>query len=100
MNYRDALMDAQKLDTAVLPYEHSDDSDTLKTLLNGSQMRQKANIGIFIGPEGGFEESEVTRAARAGIKSTTLGRRILRTETAGMALIAAIMLAVEADMEA
>lgn len=96
LSYSDALQDAQKLDTAVIPYEHSSDSHTLLTLLGGSQVRQNSSIGIFIGPEGGFEESEVIKAAQAGIKPVTLGKRILRTETAGMALIAAIMLSIEA----
>ena len=47
-------------------------------------------MGIFIGPEGGFEEDEVDGAIEAGAKPITLGRRILRTETAGMALISVL----------
>ena len=47
-----------------------------------------ASIGVFIGPEGGFEEEEVREAMEAGARPITLGRRILRTETAGMAVLA------------
>ena len=47
--------------------------------------------GIFIGPEGGFSEEEVALAQEKGIRSVSLGKRILRTETAGM-VTAAILL--------
>ena len=45
-------------------------------------------MGIFIGPEGGFEESELEEAVAAGAQAITLGKRILRTETAGLAVMA------------
>ena len=47
---------------------------------------------IFIGPEGGFSEEEVQFALDLGAKKATLGPRILRTETAPVAALAAIML--------
>ena len=53
------------------------------------------SVGIFIGPEGGFEEQEVEAALRSGAQSITLGRRILRTETAGMTVLSALMLLLE-----
>ena len=46
------------------------------------------SCAVLIGPEGGFEEEEVREAMEAGARSITLGRRILRTETAGMAVLA------------
>ena len=46
-----------------------------------------AQVGIFIGPEGGFDETEVTRASEKGFVPITLGRRILRTETAAMTVM-------------
>ncbi len=49
------------------------------------------HVGILIGPEGGFEPDEVERAARSGFSPVTLGPRILRTETAGMAVASIIM---------
>ena len=54
-------------------------------------MRGKRSIGIFIGPEGGFEEGEIELATEAGIQPMTLGRRILRTETAGLAILSVLM---------
>jgi 16S rRNA (uracil1498-N3)-methyltransferase len=52
-------------------------------------------MGIIIGPEGGFEGSEVELARINNIPSISLGRRILRTETAGLALLSMIMLYLE-----
>ena len=49
------------------------------------------NIAVFIGPEGGFDEAEVSKALDAGIVPITLGKRILRTETAGFTTIAWLM---------
>ena len=46
------------------------------------------DIAIFIGPEGGFEEREIEAALELGIQPITLGKRILRTETAGLAILA------------
>lgn len=57
------------------------------------------SIGIMIGPEGGFEEKEVERALNAGIQPISLGKRILRTETASLALLSAIMIQIEIDGE-
>ena len=50
---------------------------------------------MFIGPEGGFEKEEVEAAQRAGAESISLGRRILRTETAGLALLSVLMFRLE-----
>lgn len=52
-------------------------------------------IGILIGPEGGFEEKEVEQAAEQGWNPISLGRRILRTETAGMALLSILVYLLE-----
>ncbi len=49
------------------------------------------SLGIFIGPEGGFTEQEVDQAKAAGVVSVSLGRRILRAETAGVSVLAAVM---------
>ena len=48
-------------------------------------------MGIFIGPEGGFEEAEVEEARKAGFEPVSLGKRILRTETAGLAALSMVM---------
>ena len=52
-------------------------------------------MGIFIGPEGGFEETEIQQAMDAGARPITLGKRILRTETAGLAALSILMFQME-----
>ena len=53
------------------------------------------SVGIFIGPEGGFEVEEVEQAMAAGAKAITLGKRILRTETAGLTTLSVLMFHLE-----
>ena len=53
-------------------------------------VRPGMRIGVFIGPEGGFEEEEVALAIQSGIRPLTLGRRILRTETAGLYVLSVL----------
>ena len=48
-------------------------------------------IGVFIGPEGGFSEAEIQQAQQKGVLPVTLGKRILRTETAGMTTLALLL---------
>jgi 16S rRNA (uracil1498-N3)-methyltransferase len=60
-----------------------------------SEVKPGMRIAVFIGPEGGFEEEEVEYARAKGFTPITLGRRILRTETAGMALLSALMFQLE-----
>ena len=55
------------------------------------------SIGIFIGPEGGFEREEVEQAMEAGAQVITLGKRILRTETAGLTVLSILMFHLEAE---
>ena len=57
------------------------------------------SLGIFIGPEGGFEEAEVEAAVSKGAKPITLGRRILRTETAGLAVLSILMFQLEKESD-
>ena len=58
-------------------------------------LHDKKTVGIFIGPEGGFEEDEIALATKAGIHPITLGKRILRTETAGLCILSVIMFELE-----
>ena len=67
--------------------------DAVRSLI--AQAKPGMRIGILIGPEGGFELSEVEAAVEAGWKVLSLGRRILRTETAGMTVMANLMLQLE-----
>ncbi len=84
MDFSQALEYAQGLDVRLLPYECAQGIGRTRELLNNICPGQ--SIAIFIGPEGGFEESEVEKAQKAGFMTITLGKRILRTETAGMML--------------
>lgn len=64
-----------------------------RTLLAGIERGQ--SVGIFIGPEGGLEKEEVAAAMEAGTRPITLGKRILRTETAGLCILSVLMFQLE-----
>ena len=85
-SFREALEEAGKLDVCLIPYERAEHMAHTREVFGS--IAPGSSIGIFIGPEGGFEEEEVEYAIKAGAKAITLGRRILRTETAGMAVLA------------
>ncbi len=95
VSFGEACTQAHELEHCIIPYELYDDmSETAKTM---SQIVQGATIGIFIGPEGGFERGEVEQAMEAGALPVSLGRRILRTETAGLAILSVLMFQIEKD---
>jgi 16S rRNA (uracil1498-N3)-methyltransferase len=73
---------------AFAPYE-CEDMQNLKSILTSVETPKK--IGFIIGPEGGFDIKEIEKLRSAGIKTVTLGKRILRTETAGEAVLAMTM---------
>lgn len=93
MSYKDALQKAQELDVLLIPYELARDMKETKEILRSIQPGQ--SVGIFIGPEGGFEKEEVELALSSGAKEITLGRRILRTETAGLSIVSVLMFHLE-----
>ena len=68
-------------------------SDTSAELI--SQAKGKKSIGIIIGPEGGFEKEEIEQLKAAGGQTMSLGKRILRTETAGMTVLSILMFTIE-----
>ena len=84
--FKEAVEEAGELDVCLIPYEKAENMARTREILSG--IPAGASIGVFIGPEGGFEEEEVREAMEAGARPITLGRRILRTETAGMAVLA------------
>lgn len=85
----EALKMAKGLQYNLIPYELQDGIDHSREVV--AQACQKESVGIFIGPEGGLEEKEVEQAVACGMEPITLGKRILRTETAGMALLSIMM---------
>ncbi len=93
MSYREALEAARELDVILIPYELAKDMKETKEIIE--RIRPGKSVGIFIGPEGGFEKEEVELALEYGAMPVTLGRRILRTETAGMAMLAVLMFHLE-----
>ena len=93
LSFAEALKKAQELDVMLIPYELAEGMKETKDIISNIQKGQ--SVGIFIGPEGGFEVSEVEKAIEMGAKSITLGRRILRTETAGMTILSILMFELE-----
>lgn len=93
MSFMEALAYASEFDMAVIPYEKAERIEATRSIIKAS--KEKGSIGIFIGPEGGFEEKEIEAAKESGVQPITLGRRILRTETAGLAVISMFMLELE-----
>lgn len=83
--FGEAVEEASGMDVKLIPYELADDMSRTRALLE--EIGPGQEIAVFIGPEGGFEEGEILRAREAGIEPVTLGRRILRTETAGLAVL-------------
>lgn len=93
LTFKDALKYAESMDVRLIPYELAKGMQETKEILADIQPGQ--SIGIFIGPEGGFEEKEVETAISEGAKPITLGKRILRTETAGLAILSVLMFQLE-----
>lgn len=73
----------------IIPYELAEGMEKTRELIGN--LEPGRDIAVFIGPEGGFEREEVEAAARDGVMPVTLGKRILRTETAGMTVLSWIM---------
>ena len=91
VSFEQALAQMKDKDLCVMPYEvlgHGGESNLKEVLKNAAKC---PSIGILIGPEGGFEPAEAEAAQAAGAAVVGLGRRILRTETAGAAVLAIIM---------
>ena len=90
-----ALETVKDYGVKLLPYENAQGIKKTKSILEG--LDTKNNIAVFIGPEGGFEEAEVKKVTDFGFEVITLGKRILRTETAGLALLSNIMIRLEEE---
>ena len=93
MSYAQAVKMASGMDLKLVPYELAEGMEQTKRLIQSAKPGQQ--IAIFIGPEGGFDPEEIRLAMEAGIQPITLGKRILRTETAGFTTIAWLMYQLE-----
>ena len=96
-SFSGAVEKAFSMDAVLLPYEDARGIGYTRKVF--SSMTGKESIGIFIGPEGGFEENEVDQIKEKGGYVVTLGQRILRTETAGMTVLSILMYLLEEDQE-
>ncbi len=85
MTYKDAIAYAKDMECKLIPYEMAEDMSHTREVLGG--IKPEDRVAIFIGPEGGFEEEEIQAALTEGIEPITLGKRILRTETAGFTVL-------------
>ncbi len=95
VTWADAVETASKLDRVLVPYENAKGISHTRSAIGAIQPGE--SVGIFIGPEGGFEEKEIAQLEALGAESITLGHRILRTDTASIAVLAMLMLHLERD---
>lgn len=90
-----ALSYGKDLECRIVPYENAEGISKTREMI--AALNSHSTVGIFIGPEGGFEEGEINQAMKEGYSPVTLGKRILRTETAGLSILSMIMLQMEQD---
>lgn len=86
-NIAEAIKYAESLELSLVAYEE-ERANTIS-----QNLRKAQSIGIFIGPEGGFDLSEIEILSSANVNAVSLGRRILRTETAAIAALTAVLFA-------
>ena len=87
MSVAQAIDFSKNLDLTIAAYECENET-SLKSVLSSQSPK---TVGVFIGPEGGLDDTEVKMFCDADIKTVTLGKRILRTETAGHTVLTAVM---------
>ena len=92
MNFRQATEYAQSLDVRILPYENQRGLAHTREVF--SKIPKGSSVGIFIGPEGGYDSAEIA-LAKEDMEMVSLGIRILRTETAGLCALSMLQYAVE-----
>lgn len=93
MSFKEAVNYAKDMQVKIIPYELAEGMEKTRELIGSLKPGQ--DIAIFIGPEGGFEENEIQIALENGIEPITLGKRILRTETAGFTVLSWIVYQLE-----
>ena len=96
MNFSEAADYAAKCGLRLVPYENEEGMAATGEALN--DLKGTDSISVFIGPEGGFARAEID-ALREGSRVISLGRRILRTDTASIAVLSMLMLALEMQSE-
>jgi len=95
LSMEEAVAMAGGMDSKLIPYELARGMGRTREMISG--IREGQRVAVFIGPEGGFEDCEMEAALAEGIVPVTMGRRILRTETAGLTMLAWIMYHLEEE---
>lgn len=93
MSFKSAIDLVKDSQVKLIPYEMAEDMPKTRQLIRSIKPGQK--IAVFIGPEGGFAEEEIEYALAHDVIPITLGKRILRTETAGMTVLSILMYELE-----
>lgn len=93
-SFEEVLKMKKQFNLALILWEEETET-TLKQTLSNYLMTGYPDILVLVGPEGGFSQKEIDLAKEAGIVPVSLGRRILRTETAGMAVLSILMYELE-----
>lgn len=93
MSMKEALQYASGLDVKLMPYENAKGIEETRRIV--SEIAKEQSVAVLIGPEGGFDPEEVKLAEENGFYPVTLGKRILRTETAGLMMLSVLMYSLE-----
>lgn len=96
MTLKEAFEYTEKFHLRMIPYECAEGMSATKKALD--QVKPGMEAAVFIGPEGGFDAREIELAQSMGVEPVSLGHRILRTETAGLAILSALMLRLEGGL--
>lgn len=98
VSFQQALAMMAESDVRLMPYENAEGMEGTRKILEA--IRPGESIAILIGPEGGIDETEVEMAMEAKAEPITLGKRILRTETAGMTVLSILVYLLEGREQA
>ncbi len=85
VTFKEALEFVKDFEVKIIPYELADNMAATRKLLE--EVKPQDKVAVFIGPEGGFAPEEIEAAVKSDVTPVTLGKRILRTETAGMTVM-------------
>lgn len=97
MTYKQAMAKAAEMDLFLVPYEN--ERGMVETREALARIKPGMSVGILVGPEGGFEEKEIALAREVGAAVISLGKRILRAETAAVMAVGLGMLHVEMNLD-
>lgn len=96
VSYKNAMKLASEMDVFLVPYENERGMAATSEAL--SKIKGGSKVGVLIGPEGGFDDSEISAAKENGGNIVSLGKRILRAETAAITALSMCMLYIEMNV--